>query len=88
MEICQKLRELERLKDLLVEAEVEGEMIVDANNSNTEDPYVIFFKAEELMFEIMKGNWHSVNWKLVSMDEIKDSLLKKINNLQERFRRL
>jgi hypothetical protein len=45
MKLYQKLRELENLKDLLIEAEEQGKMIVFSKPTYVDDPYLIFYTA-------------------------------------------
>ena len=80
--------ELNRIAEILDEAEKTGKLLVHNTCGDKNNPYPIFYTAKELMSEINKGKWHYVNWRLVDKEVIKKEIMQSINKLQQRLIRL
>ena len=94
MKIAEITRELTRLLPIIEKAEIGNRLLVSADCgdqltvTNPKDPYPMFFSTEELVEQIYKGNYHCGNWYLADKEEMKKSILNRIQELQERLIRL
>jgi hypothetical protein len=80
--------ELHRISEVIGEAEASGKILVHSGCGDENNPYPIFFTAEELKELICKGSWHCVNWYLVDKEIIKEKIFNRINELQKRLMKL
>lgn len=90
MELYKISNELTKVSKIIDEAEQTGKMLVDADyyKDLSKDPYPLFFTAKQLFEEITKGNWHCHDWLLEDKEAMKQAILKRIIELQERLIKL
>ena len=83
-------RELNRVSKILDETKNTDKILVNSEYGDQDlpepnDPYPIFFTAEQLFKKINNGSWHMVGWYLEDKKIMKKKILKRINELQKRL---
>ena len=78
--IFELIEEINRIKDELKKAEQKDLLFIHPECKKND--FYPLYTPKQLLEEINKGNWHHVEWGMVSRKEIKSIIINRIQELQ------